>query len=215
MDTLDILDRTLPLDVSALTLLCWTLFRTLLLDTLSGHSCLPLSCQDTLANQTKLSKRAFSTRLSPKVTIQASKTSVFQNKRFPRDVSPKVTIQASKTSVLHETSTRLSPKVGEVTSQASKTSVLHETFTKSDKPSFQNEHFPRDFHFGDNPSFQNERFPRDVSPKVTTQASKTSLLVSEWCFRGVESRCSIGICNAECLLRSSLLREVSCKTLVL
>ena len=39
--------------------------------------------------------------------------------------------------------------------------------------------------------------------------------VSEWCFRGVESRCSIGICNAECLLRSSLLREVSCKTLVL
>ena len=39
--------------------------------------------------------------------------------------------------------------------------------------------------------------------------------VSELCFRGVESRCSIGICNAECLLRSSLLREVSCKTLVL
>ena len=39
--------------------------------------------------------------------------------------------------------------------------------------------------------------------------------VSEWCFRGVESRCYIGICDAECLLRSSLLREVSCKTLVL
>ena len=31
--------------------------------------------------------------------------------------------------------------------------------------------------------------------------------VSEWCFRGVEPRCYIGICNAECLLRSSLLRE--------
>ena len=41
------------------------------------------------------------------------------------------------------------------------------------------------------------------------------IAVWEWCFRGVESRCYIGICDAECLLRSSLLREVSCKTLVL
>ena len=39
--------------------------------------------------------------------------------------------------------------------------------------------------------------------------------VSDWCFRGVEPRCYIGICDAECLLRTSLLREVSCKTLVL
>ena len=43
-----------------------------------------------------------------------------------------------------------------MTSQASKTSIFHETFTKSDIPSFQNEHFPRD--------------------KVTIQASKTSVL---------------------------------------
>ena len=35
------------------------------------------------------------------------------------------------------------------------------------------------------------------------------------CFRGVESRCSIGICDAERLFRNSLLRDVSCKTLVL
>ena len=34
-------------------------------------------------------------------------------------------------------------------------------------------------------------------------------------YRGVEPRCYIGICDADCLLRSSLLREVSCKTLVL
>ena len=66
--------------------------------------------------QSKLPKRAFYTRLSPKVTIQASKTSVlhetftksdnpsFQNERFTRDFHQKMTIQASKTSVLHETS---------------------------------------------------------------------------------------------------------------
>ena len=35
------------------------------------------------------------------------------------------------------------------------------------------------------------------------------------CFRGVEPRCYSGICNAERLLRSSLLREVSCKMFVL
>ena len=48
---------------------------------------------------------------------------------------------------------RLSPTVS---IQASKTSIFHETFTKSDKPSFQNEHFPRDF-------------------LVTRQVSKTSV----------------------------------------
>ena len=84
-----------------------------------------------------------------------------------------------------------------MTIQASKTSLFHETFTKSDNPSFQNERFPRDFH----QKWQSKlpkrafstRLPRDfhqkwqsklpkrafytrLSPKVTIQASKTSVL---------------------------------------
>ena len=39
--------------------------------------------------------------------------------------------------------------------------------------------------------------------------------VSGWCFRGVEPRCYIGICIAERLPRSSLLREIWWKMLVL
>ena len=40
-------------------------------------------------------------------------------------------------------------------------------------------------------------------------------VASAWRLRGVETRCYIGVCDAGRLLRSSLLREVSCKTLVL
>ena len=75
---------TLLLDTLALTLLRDSLVRTLLLDTLGRHdqTCFQL---------------AFSTKLSPKVTIQASKRSIFhetftksdnpsfQNERFTRD----------------------------------------------------------------------------------------------------------------------------------
>ena len=121
---LDTLDRTLLLDTLAWHF-CWTLLTghsclTLFLDTLSWHSCLTLLL-DTLAWhsfltllldtpfprdfpqkwQSNLPKRAFYTRLSPKVTIQASKTSIFQetftksddpsfqNERFTRDISQK------------------------------------------------------------------------------------------------------------------------------
>ena len=83
--------------------------------------------------ESKLPKRAFSTRLSPKVTIQASKRGIF-HENFPRDFQSKLPKGAF--------STRLSAKV---TIQASKTSIFHETFTKSDNPSFQNECCPRDF----------------------------------------------------------------------
>ena len=90
---------------------CWTLFarhsfltlfprhswRTLL----TGHSCLTLL----------LPKRAFSTRPSPKVNPpkQAFSTRLSSKKNPPKRAFstrpvPKVTIQASKTSVLHETS---------------------------------------------------------------------------------------------------------------
>ena len=68
---------------------------------------------------------------------------------------------------------RLSPKV---TSQASKTSVLHETVTKSDKPSFQNERFTRDFHQKSQSNLPKRAFYTRLSPKVTSQASKTSVL---------------------------------------
>ena len=124
------------------------------LDTLAGHSSLTLlSGHPWRTPRGWLPKVSFSTRLSPKVRIQASKTSVFhetftksenpsfQNERFPRDFHchQKWESKLPKRAF----STRLSPKVR---IQASKTSVFHETFTKSDNPSFQNEHFPQDFH---------------------------------------------------------------------
>ena len=147
--------------------------------------------------ESKLPKRAFSTRLSPQATIQASKTSIFQetftkfdnpsfqNEHFPGDFHQIWQSKLPKRAF----STRLSPQA---TIQASKTSIFQETFTKFDNPSFQNEHFPRDFHQkwqsklpkwafstrlvkSDNPSFPNEHFPRDWW-KVTIQASKTSVL---------------------------------------
>ena len=136
--------------------------RTLLLDTLAGHSCSTLfldtlaghSCQDILGGhhetsfqnehfpqdfhqKSELPKRAFCTRLSPKVTFQASKTSVFheaftksenpsfQNEHFPRDCHQKGESKLPERAF----STRLSPKVR----------------IKSDNPSSQNERFTRDF----------------------------------------------------------------------
>ena len=206
-----------PAGHSYRTLLLDTLSGHSLLDTLSGHSCWTLlldtlaclSCQDTLANQTKLSKRAFSMRLSPKVTIQASKTSIFhetftksdnpsfQNERFPRDfhqkrqsklpkrafstrLSPKVTIQASKTSVFHETSTRLSPKV---TIQPSKTSVLHETSRKSE---LRSKHSALQIPMEQRDSTPRKHHPETANPNITaTQTShfhETLRLCSEITF---------------------------------
>ena len=97
----------------------------------------------------KLPKRAFSTRLSPKVTIQASKTSIF-HETFTKSENPRF-----------------------------QTSIFHETFTKSDKPSFQNEHFARDFHQkweSWQSKLPKRAFSARLSPKVTIQASKTSVL---------------------------------------
>ena len=70
-------------------------------------------------------------------------------------------------------STRLSPKVP---FQASKTSIFPETFTKSENPSFQNEHFPRDFHQKGESKLPKRAFSTRLSPKVRGQASKTSIL---------------------------------------
>ena len=136
------------------------------------------------------------------MTIQASKTSIFhetfiksdnpsfQNERFPRDFHQKWQSKLPKRAFstrlprdFHQKwlsnlpkrafYTRLSPKV---TSQASKTSVLHETFTKSDNPSFQNERFTRDFHQKWKSKLPKRAFYSRLSPKVTIQASKTSVL---------------------------------------
>ena len=125
---------------------CWTLFAwhsclTLLLDTLAWHSCLPL----------------------------LSGHSCKPDKHFPRDFHQKWHSNLPKRAFY----TRLSSKV---TIQASKTSVLHKTFTKSDNPSFQNERFTRDFHHKWQSKLPKRAFYTRLSPKVTSQASKTSVL---------------------------------------
>ena len=54
--------------------------------------------------------------------------------------------------------------------------------------------------------------------KEVTRLCRSDIIgfsVSECCFKGVEPRCYIGIRDAECLPKSSLLREVSWETLVL
>ena len=215
-------------------------------DTLVGHSCGTLLLLRT--KRCEAARRAFRTRLPPKVTRQVSKTSVsyetsskshtssLQNERFVRDflqkshvespkrafrtrLPPKVTLRGCKTSVSYETSsksharlqderfvrdflqksrvksqkrafrTRLPPKV---TRQVSKTSVSYETSSKSHTSSLQNERFVRDFLQKSRCEAEDERFVRDflqksrvesqkrafrtrLPPKVTRQVSKTSV----------------------------------------
>ena len=162
LDTLDILDRTLRLGTlaghSLLDTVSWHSCWTLLLDTLAC-----LSCQDTLANQTSFHNKHFPRDFHQKWQ------SKLPNRRFPRDFHQKWLSKLPKRAFY----TRLSPKV---TSQASKTSVLHETFTKSDNPSFQNERFTRDFHQKWQSKLPKQAFYTRLSPKVTIQASKTSVL---------------------------------------
>ena len=101
-------------------------------------------------SRVKSQKRAFRTRLPPKVTRQVSKTSVsyetsskshtssLQNEHFVRDILQKSRCEAARRAFR----TRLPPKV---TRQVSKTSVSHETSSKSHTSSLQNERFVRDF----------------------------------------------------------------------
>ena len=107
--------------------------RTLLWDTLVGHSCGTLLLQK---SRCEAARRAFRTRLPPKVTRQVSKTSVsyetsskshtssLPNERFVRDFLQKSRCEAARRAFR----TRLPPKV---TRQVSKTSVSHETSSKS------------------------------------------------------------------------------------
>ena len=93
----------------------------------------------------KSPKRAFRTRLPPKVTRQVSKTSVsyetsskshtssLQNERFVRDFLQKSRCEAARRAFR----TRLPPKV---TRQVSKTSVSHETSSKSLQRKHPSEH---------------------------------------------------------------------------
>ena len=155
---------------------CGTLFW----DTLVGHSCRDTVCPHTRSSHASVSyetsskslasrlqderfvrdflqksrvksqKRAFRTRLPPKVTRQVSKTSVsyetsskshtssLQNERFVRDFLQKSRCEAARRAFR----TRLPPKV---TRQVSKTSVSYETSSKSHTSSLQNERFVRDF----------------------------------------------------------------------
>ena len=79
-----------------------------------GHSCRALFIRDFLQK----SKRAFRTRLPPKVTCQVSKTSVsyktsskshvssLQNERFVRDFLQNSHVKVCKTSISYETSSK-------------------------------------------------------------------------------------------------------------
>ena len=165
---LDTIDRTLLLARQS----CWTL----LLDTLSWHSFLDTltwhSCAELL-----LDTPAAHHEISPKGTIQASKTSVFhetftksentsfQNERFPRDFHQKWEYKLPKRAF----STRLWQKVR---IRASKRSIFHEAFTKSENPK---EHFPRGFHQKWESKLPKRAFYTRLSPKMRIQASKTSI----------------------------------------
>ena len=86
--------------------------RTLLWDTLVGHSSYDQK------SHVKSPKRAFRTRLPPKVTCQVSKTSVsyetsskshvssLQNERFVRDFLQNSHVKVCKTSMSYETSSK-------------------------------------------------------------------------------------------------------------
>ena len=125
----------------------------------------------------KSPKRAFRTRLPPKVTRQVSKTSVsyetsskshassLQNERFVRDFLQKSHVKSPKRAFR----TRLPPKV---TRQVSKTSVSYETSSKSHTSWLQNERFVRDFLKN---SLQNERFIQDFLPKSRSPISSFAI----------------------------------------
>ena len=103
-----------------------------------GHSCRALFVRDFLQkSRCEAARRAFRTRLPPKVTRRVSKTSVSyetSSKRhtveaarraFRTRLPPKVTRQVSKTSVSHETFLQKSHV------KVCKTNVSHETSSKS------------------------------------------------------------------------------------
>ena len=137
--------------------LVWHFCLTLLLDTLSWHSCLTRLFHETFPQndnpsfqnerftrdfhqkwQSKLPKRAFSTRLSPRVTIQASKTSVlhetsrkseFRNKRSASQIPME---QRDSTPLKHHSETA-NPNI-----TATQTSHFHETLRLCSEITFFN-----------------------------------------------------------------------------
>ena len=118
-------------------------YRTLLWDTLLGHSCRTTlvghSCGcgtllwDTLVAHWKQSCERF-----VQDVLQKSRFEAAQDERFVRDFLQKSRVKSPKRALR----TRLPPKV---TRQVSKTSVSYETSSKSHVSSLQNERFVRDF----------------------------------------------------------------------
>ena len=144
-------------------------------------------------------KRAFRTRLPPKVTLRGCKTSVsyetsskshassLKNERFVRvrDFLQKSHVKSPKRAFrtrLPQKSrvksqkrpfrTRLPPKV---TRRVSKTSVSYETSSKSHAARLQDERFVRDFLQKSRVKSQKRAFRTRLPPKVTRQVSKTSV----------------------------------------
>ena len=146
-----------------------------------GHSCRALFVRDFLQkSHVKSPKRAFRTRLPPKVTCQVSQTSVsyetsskshassLKNERFVRDFLQKSHVKSPKRAFR----TRLPPKV---TRRVSKTSISYETSSKSHAARLQDERFVRDFLQKSRVKSQKRAFRTRLPPKVTRQVSKTSV----------------------------------------
>ena len=136
------------------TLLWGTLVRnsrTLLWDTLVGHSCGALFVRDFLQkSHVKSPKRAFRTKLPPKVTCQVS----------------------CGTLLWGTLRTRLPPKV---TRQVSKTSVSYETSSKSHMSSLQNERFVRDFLQKSCAKSPKRAFRSRLPPRLTCQSLQNEI----------------------------------------
>ena len=159
--------------------------RTFLWDTLVGHSSYETSSKShtsSLQNErfvrdflqkshVKSPKRAFRTRLPPKVTRQVSKTSVsyetsskshtssLQNEHFVRDFLQKSHVESPKRAFR----TRHPPKV---TLRGCKTSVSYETSSKSHASSLKNERFARDFLQKSHVKSPKRAFRTRLPPKV-------------------------------------------------
>ena len=119
---------------------------TLLWDTLVGHSCRDTVCPHTRSSHASVSyetsSKSHASRLQDERFVRdfLQKSHVESPKRaFRTRLPPKVTLRGCKTSVSYETSSKSH------TRQVSKTSVSHETSSKSHTSSLQNERFVRDF----------------------------------------------------------------------
>ena len=140
-----------------------------------GHFCRALFVRDFLQkSHVKSPKRAFCTRLPPKVTCQVSQTSVsyetssishvscLQNERFVRDFLQKSHVKVCKTSISYETSSKSQAEtpIGAHTSR-SPAKQFRESSPSKQHPFTRQSHCDSDIHFYHNSRPHNSlRLPR-------------------------------------------------------